>query len=82
MRSKNGVDLSDIKFSSAHFPIYKCTFAFYEDIKCVQRHAVLMSVSNLAYMSAHRSRSRDCMQCLTPHIEEPAVKKLNRISET
>ena len=29
-------------FSSTHFSIYKDTFAFYKDTKCVQGHAILM----------------------------------------
>ena len=29
-------------FSSTHFSIYKGTFAFYKDTKCVQGHAILM----------------------------------------
>ena len=32
-------------FSSTHFSIYKDTFAFYKDTKCVQGHAILMPVS-------------------------------------
>ena len=29
-------------FSSTHFSVYKDTFAFYKDTKCVQGHAILM----------------------------------------
>ena len=32
-------------FSSTHFSVYKDTFAFYKDTKCVQGHAILMRVS-------------------------------------
>ena len=31
-------------FSSTHFSVYKDTFAFYKDTKCVQGHAILMPV--------------------------------------
>ena len=35
-------------FSSTHFSIYKDTFAFYKDTKCVQGHAILMPAPNHA----------------------------------
>ena len=33
-------------FSSTHFSVYKDTFAFCKDTKCVQGHAILMPAKN------------------------------------
>ena len=38
-------------FSSTHFSIYKDTFAFYKDTKCVQGHAILMPDAALSLRS-------------------------------
>ena len=38
-------------FSSTHFSIYKDTFAFYKDTKCVQGHAILMPACGYAYVA-------------------------------
>ena len=35
-------------FSSTHFSVYKDTFAFCKDTKCVQGHAILMPVLHVA----------------------------------
>ena len=34
-------------FSSTHFSVYKDTFAFYKDTKCVQGHAILMPANTV-----------------------------------
>ena len=36
-------------FLSTHFSVYKDTFAFYKDTKCVQGHAILMPGNEANY---------------------------------
>ena len=40
-------------FSSTHFSVYKDTFAFCKDTKCVQGHAILMPGFKLFYLALH-----------------------------
>ena len=58
-------------FSSTHFSVYKDTFAFYKDTKCVQGHAILMPDINTgpcAYLFQNFSQT-----CFSPSLKKGGV---------
>ena len=59
-------------FSSTHFSVYKDTFAFYKDTKCVQGHAILMPADTCN--EKHCMISRYCKKVYSSHCMQIPIK--------